>query len=146
MAAANAHYYSSRDSFGSGGDFVTAPEISQTFGELAGLCLADVWDRAGRPERACYVELGPGRGTLAADALRAMRAAGLAPAVHFVETSPLLRAAQAERGPGAVWHEDAGAIPPGPRLPLAHEFFDAPPAPPPLPAPGRRGGRRGGGG
>src|SRR3954465_14741862 len=87
LALANTHYYATRDPFGAGGDFVTAPEISQTFGELAGLCLADAWDRAGRPEGAAYVELGPGRGTLAADALRAMRAAALAPAVHFVETS-----------------------------------------------------------
>src|SRR3954451_7511503 len=71
MALANGHYYATRDPFGADGDFVTAPEISQMFGELIGLCLADAWDRAGRPEGVRYAELGPGRGTLAADALRA---------------------------------------------------------------------------
>ena len=81
MALANAHYYATRDPLGAAGDFTTAPEISQMFGELAGLWLADVWTRAGRPADARYVELGPGRGTLAADALRAMRAAGLEPPV-----------------------------------------------------------------
>jgi NADH dehydrogenase [ubiquinone] 1 alpha subcomplex assembly factor 7 len=96
------------------------------FGELIGLALADVWDRAGRPEGVRYVELGPGRGTLAADALRAMRAAGLEPEVHFVETSPVLRAAQAERVPNARWHDDLGTIPEdGAILAVANEFFDA---------------------
>ncbi len=87
MGAANAHYYATRDPLGARGDFTTAPEVSQMFGELIGLWLADLWDRAGRPQ-ARYVELGPGRGTLAADALRAMRTIGFAPPVHFVETSP----------------------------------------------------------
>ncbi|WP_375393360.1 SAM-dependent methyltransferase, partial [uncultured Sphingomonas sp.] len=71
MAAANAHYYATRDPLGAAGDFTTAPEISQMFGELVGLWGADLWDRAGRP-RLAWVELGPGRGTLAADARRAM--------------------------------------------------------------------------
>ena len=102
MALANAHYYATRDPLGAAGDFITAPEISQMFGELIGLALADVWVRAGRPEGVRYVEFGPGRGTLAADALRAMRAAGLEPEVHFIETSPVLRAAQAERVPARV--------------------------------------------
>jgi SAM-dependent MidA family methyltransferase len=129
MARANAHYYGTRDPLGAGGDFTTAPEISQMFGELAGLCLADAWDRAGRPADACYVELGPGRGTLAADALRAMRAAGLTPPVHFVETSPILRAAQAERVNGASWHDDVAGLPEAaPLLVVANEFFDALPA------------------
>ena len=88
MAEANAHYYATRDPFGAAGDFTTAPEISQMFGELVGLWLADLWLRSGRPEHAHYVELGPGRGTLAADALRAMTGAGLTPDVHFVETEP----------------------------------------------------------
>jgi SAM-dependent MidA family methyltransferase len=126
MAEANAHYYATRDPFGAAGDFVTAPEISQMFGELAGVWLADLWHRAGRPEGARYVELGPGRGTLAVDALRAMRAAGLEPAVHLVETSKLLRRAQAERLPGAVWHDDLSTLPEeGPLLIVANEFFDA---------------------
>jgi SAM-dependent MidA family methyltransferase len=126
MAEANAHYYGTRDPLGRGGDFTTAPEISQIFGELIGLWLADIWARAGSPTAARYVELGPGRGTLAADALRAMRAAGLTPHVHFVETSAVLRAAQAERVPDAHWHEDAGTLPDdAPLLIVANEFFDA---------------------
>jgi NADH dehydrogenase [ubiquinone] 1 alpha subcomplex assembly factor 7 len=126
MAEANAHYYATRDPFGAAGDFTTAPEISQMFGELIGLWLADLWLRSGRPASAHYVELGPGRGTLAADALRAMKGAGLTPPVHFVETSPVLRAAQAQRVPGATWHGDLSTLPPdGPLLVVANEFFDA---------------------
>lgn len=126
MGLANQHYYASRDPFGAGGDFVTAPEISQMFGEMMGLCLADAWQRAGRPETAAYVELGPGRGTLAADALRAMGAAGLTPPVELVETSPLLRRVQAERLGQVRWHEDVTSLPEeGPLLVVANEFFDA---------------------
>ena len=125
MAAANAHYYATRDPLGAGGDFTTAPEISQMFGELIGLWAADLWDRAGRPETA-WVELGPGRGTLTADALRAAAKAGFAPEVHFVETSPVLRAAQAERVAHATWHDDVTTLPEGlPLIVIANEFFDA---------------------
>ncbi|CAN5876381.1 SAM-dependent methyltransferase [soil metagenome] len=125
MAAANAHYYATRDPLGAGGDFTTAPEISQMFGELIGLWCADLWDRAGRPDIA-WVELGPGRGTLAADALRAMARAGLSPPVHFVETSPTLRAEQARRVPAATWHDDVASLPADrPLLIVANEFFDA---------------------
>ena len=125
MAAANAFYYATRDPLGAAGDFTTAPEISQMFGELIGIWCADLWRRAGRPDGIAYVELGPGRGTLAADALRAMRGAGLLPEVHFVETSPVLRAAQAERVPDARSHDDPAALPEGPLLIVANEFFDA---------------------
>jgi SAM-dependent MidA family methyltransferase len=126
MAESNAHYYATRDPLGAAGDFTTAPEISQMFGELVGLWLADLWLRAGAPPDAIYVELGPGRGTLAADALRAMRAAGLAPEVHFVEISPVLRAAQAQRVPQAEWHGDPATLPADrPLLIVANEFFDA---------------------
>jgi SAM-dependent MidA family methyltransferase len=125
MGAANAHYYATRDPLGARGDFTTAPEISQMFGELIGLWLADLWDRAGRPP-ARYVELGPGRGTLAVDALRAMAKAGLSPPVDFIETSPTLRAAQAERVPGAEWHLGfIGIAEEAPLLIVANEFFDA---------------------
>lgn len=125
MAAANAHYYATRDPLGAAGDFTTAPEISQMFGELVGLWCADLWDRAGRPAVA-WVELGPGRGTLAADALRAMAKAGLTPPVHFVETSPLLRAAQADRVPDAAWHDTVDTLPADTALiVVANEFFDA---------------------
>jgi SAM-dependent MidA family methyltransferase len=130
MAEANAHYYATRDPFGAGGDFTTAPEISQMFGELIGLWLADLWARAGKPERVRYLELGPGRGTLAVDALRAMRSAGLRPEVEFVEASPVLRKAQRERLPGARWHDDLSTITEAgpPLLIVANEFFDALPA------------------
>lgn len=126
MAEANAHYYATRDPFGAAGDFVTAPEISQMFGELIGIWLADLWQRAGRPAGALYVELGPGRATLAADALRAMRGAGLDPPVELVETSPVLRRAQAERLPSACWHDGLSSLPgDAPLLVVANEFFDA---------------------
>ncbi len=126
MALANAHYYAARDPLGTEGDFTTAPEISQMFGELVGLWLSDLWIRAGRPAGARYVELGPGRGTLADDALRAMRAAGLAPPVELVETSPALRAAQRRALPAARWHDGVGTLPDGaPLLLVANEFFDA---------------------
>jgi len=125
MAEANGHYYATRDPLGAKGDFITAPEISQMFGELVGLWLADLWMRAGKPI-VRFVELGPGRGTLAQDALRAMRAVGLTPAPHFVEASPILRAKQAERVPHAIWHDDVSTLPSdAPLLIVANEFFDA---------------------
>ncbi len=125
MAAANAHYYATRDPLGAGGDFTTSPEISQMFGELIGLWCADLWGRAGQPDVA-WVELGPGRGTLAADALRAMAKTGFAPPVHFVETSQVLRAEQAKRVPNATWHDDVEDLPTDrPLLIVANEFFDA---------------------
>jgi SAM-dependent MidA family methyltransferase len=125
MAAANAHYYATRDPLGVGGDFTTAPEISQMFGELVGAALADVWTRAGRPSDAVYAELGPGRGTLASDALRVMRRAGFDGGVHLVETSPVLRAAQAELFPEAQFHHSLDSLPTVPLLLVANEFFDA---------------------
>jgi SAM-dependent MidA family methyltransferase len=124
MDACNRYYYATRDPLGARGDFTTAPEISQMFGELVGACLADCWARAGKPDCA-YVELGPGRGTLAADALRVMRSAGLDPPVHLVETSPVLREAQAEAVPAASWHDDLSGLPNVPLLLVANEFLDA---------------------
>ena len=126
MGESNAHYYAARDPLGSAGDFTTAPEISQMFGELVGLWLADIWTRAGRPPDAIYVELGPGRGTLAKDALRSMARFGLRPQVHFVEGSPPLRALQAAAVAGARFHDDPTTLPEGrPLLLVANEFFDA---------------------
>jgi NADH dehydrogenase [ubiquinone] 1 alpha subcomplex assembly factor 7 len=125
MALANAHYYTTRDPLGAAGDFVTAPEISQMFGELIGLWAADLWARAGRPDIA-WVELGPGRGTLSADALRAMAKAGLVPPVHLVETSPVLRDLQRTAIPQATHHESLDTLPAGrPLIVIANEFFDA---------------------
>lgn len=126
MGESNARYYASRDPLGVAGDFVTAPEISQMFGEFVGLWLADMWARAGRPERPLYVELGPGRGTLANDALRAMRQAGLEPEVHLVEASPALRELQRAAVPHARFHDDLASVPvEGAVLLAANEFLDA---------------------
>jgi NADH dehydrogenase [ubiquinone] 1 alpha subcomplex assembly factor 7 len=128
MQACNDYYYATRDPFGLAGDFTTAPEISQMYGELIGAALADAWNRAGRPEAIRYAELGPGRGTLAADALKVMRSAGCIPAaIELVETSPVLRAAQAERLPEAIFHDriDQLGESNGPLLLVASEFFDA---------------------
>jgi SAM-dependent MidA family methyltransferase len=126
MAMANAAYYSDHDPFGVEGDFITAPEVSQMFGELIGLVLADCWRQAGGD--AAYVELGPGRGTLAVDALRSMAMVGLEPPVHFVETSPFLRVSQAEMIPNATWHDSTATLPTDvPLMIIANEFFDAMP-------------------
>ncbi len=125
MELSNAHSSATRDPLGATGDFTTAPEISQMFGEIVGGALADSWLRAGAPAEAVYVELGPGRGTLAADALRVMRKAGFGGDVHFVETSLVLRAEQAKRVPEARWHETLGDLPEAPLLGVANEFFDA---------------------
>ena len=127
MAACNAAYYAARDPFGASGDFVTAPEISQMFGELVGGWIGDLWVRAGRPE-ARLVELGPGRGTLMADAQRVLaRLPGFAQIVPLalVETSPTLRAAQATRLV-ADWFDRVADIPDDrPLIVIANEFFDA---------------------
>jgi len=128
MAEANAAYYREGTPFGALGDFVTAPEISQMFGELVGLWCAEVWRAMGSPVPAMLVELGPGRGTLMADARRAL---GVLPAAQaalqpwLVETSPRLRAAQAAVVPAARWRERLEDVPDGPAILVANEFFDA---------------------
>jgi SAM-dependent MidA family methyltransferase len=125
-------YYMTRDPFGAGGDFITAPEISQMFGELLGVWASEVWRLAGSPAPARLVELGPGRGTLMSDVLRVARVAPQfleAITVHLVETSPALRAIQEQtlaRAPKPVsWSADVGETPSGPAIVLANEFFDA---------------------
>jgi len=135
MMAALSHprhgYYMTADRFGAGGDFVTAPEISQVFGELIGLWCAQCWDQLGRPDPVVLVELGPGRGTLMADALRAV--SGVLPAfiaacrLALVETSPVLRRRQegALAGFAPVWHDRLTEVACGPLLLVANEFFDA---------------------
>ncbi len=126
MGESNARYYSENEVFGEQGDFITAPEVSQMFGELIGLWLADIWIRAGRTEPAHYVELGPGRGFLARDAQRAMRRYGLEPRINLVEGSTRLRDVQLEQVPDAVFHNDLSTIPmEGPVLIVANEFLDA---------------------
>ncbi len=127
-------YYMTGDPFGTRGDFVTAPEISQMFGELLGLWCADTWRRSGAPDPVLLVELGPGRGTLMADALRATRRLadfGRALRLHMVEVSPALRAQQARALEGLIdparvtWCDHLAEVPEGPLLLLANEFFDA---------------------
>jgi NADH dehydrogenase [ubiquinone] 1 alpha subcomplex assembly factor 7 len=122
-------YYATRDPFGAGGDFVTAPEISQMFGELLGLALAQAWLDQGSPEPFTLAELGPGRGTLMADVLRATRGVPgfhAALRLHLVETSPVLRAVQARSiATPAVWHDRADTLPAAPLFLIANEFFDA---------------------
>jgi NADH dehydrogenase [ubiquinone] 1 alpha subcomplex assembly factor 7 len=126
MARANAAYYATHDPFA---DFTTSPEISQVFGELLGLWAAVTWGLLGRPRPVLLVEAGPGRGTLMADALRAV--AQVAPdfhaalSLHLIETSPRLRASQAERLPGATWHDRLDTVPHEPLLLVANEFLDA---------------------
>ena len=119
-----------RDPLGVAGDFITAPEISQMFGELIGLWCADRWHDMGAPARVLLVELGPGRGTLMADAVRAasaMPAFRNALEIHLVETSPTFREAQEARlGDHDVhWHDAVSDLPDGPSLIIANEFFDA---------------------
>jgi len=130
MAAAAAAYYAGRTPFGAEGDFVTAPEASQMFGEFAGAWLAQAWLDQGAPAPFVLAELGPGRGVLMADALRAARAApGFLDAARLwlVETSPALRAAQAERlaARAPTWAERVEDLPAGPLFLVANEFFDA---------------------
>jgi NADH dehydrogenase [ubiquinone] 1 alpha subcomplex assembly factor 7 len=130
LAGEGAGYYATRDPLGSTGDFITAPEISQMFGELIGLWCVDAWERAGAPDPFLLVELGPGRGTLMADALRAakVRPAFLtALRLHLVEISRPLRDAQEQRL-GAfhpLWHDDTTTLPDGPALIVGNEFLDA---------------------
>jgi NADH dehydrogenase [ubiquinone] 1 alpha subcomplex assembly factor 7 len=126
MARANAIYYATHDPFA---DFTTSPEISQVFGEIIGLWAAVTWQLLGCPDPVMLVEAGPGRGTLMADALRAvqtvMPAFAAASRLHLIETSPRLRAAQAARLPQACWHHELATVPQQPMILLANEFLDA---------------------
>ena len=134
MAEALGHpeygYYTTRDPLGRAGDFTTAPEISQVFGELIGLWCADLWSRMGRPDPVILAELGPGHGTLMRDALRAARLVPeflKAVRLHLVETSPVLRRVQGKtlQAHRPVWHETITTLPQGALLVIANEFFDA---------------------
>lgn len=124
-------YYRRNDPLGAGGDFTTAPEISQMFGELLGVWAAQTWQDMGSPDPVRLIELGPGRGTLMADALRAIRQTvpefAAAIDLHLVEINPALRARQREAlaNAAATWHENFDALPPGPAIIFANEFFDA---------------------
>lgn len=124
-------YYLKRDPLGRDGDFITAPEVSQMFGELVGLWAASVWNAMGMPEQVMFIELGPGRGTMMADALRAIRilpAFHQAISVHLVEASPTLRERQRIKLSDAAhveWYGSIDEVPEGPAIILANEYFDA---------------------
>jgi NADH dehydrogenase [ubiquinone] 1 alpha subcomplex assembly factor 7 len=125
-------YYVTHDPIGAAGDFITAPEISQMFGELIGVWMAAVWQQMGAPENVRIVELGPGRGTLMIDALRAaktVRSFYTAIVLHMVEISPKLQAVQQQRleglGEPVLWHPALTDIPGGPAIIIANEFIDA---------------------
>jgi SAM-dependent MidA family methyltransferase len=125
-------YYTTRDPLGAAGDFTTAPEISQMFGEMIGVCLAQAWLDHGRPAPFALAELGPGRGTLMADILRAVKGVpGFLEAaeVHLVEVSRPLRARQAEALAGVepVWHDRIADLPALPLFLIANEFLDTMP-------------------
>ena len=126
MARANAAYYAAHDPFA---DFTTAPEIAQAFGEVLGAWAAVAWQQMGRPDPVILAEAGPGRGTLMADALRAVGRVApdfrAALHLHLIETSPRLRAAQARALPDAIWHDGLAGLPGGPLILLANEFLDA---------------------
>ena len=123
-------YYVSRDPLGREGDFTTAPEVSQMFGELLGLWAASVWKSMGSPSLLRLIELGPGRGTMMADALRALRV--LPPlyqalSVHLVEINPVLRDKQKAALSAArdvSWHDNIDEVPDGPAIIFANEYFD----------------------
>jgi NADH dehydrogenase [ubiquinone] 1 alpha subcomplex assembly factor 7 len=123
-------YYVSRDPLGREGDFTTAPEVSQMFGELLGLWSASVWKSMGSPTTLNLVEFGPGRGTMMADALRALRV--VPPlyqtlSVHMIEINPVLREKQRAMLTGVrniTWHDNLDEVPEGPTIILANEYFD----------------------
>jgi NADH dehydrogenase [ubiquinone] 1 alpha subcomplex assembly factor 7 len=125
-------YYVANDPFGVAGDFTTAPEISQMFGELIGLWAGSVWRQMGSPQPIRLVELGPGRGSMMQDALRAahvMPEFRAAVSIHFVEISPLLEKRQRDflggLGLSLTWHKTLDEVPDGPMIILANEFFDS---------------------
>ena len=133
LTAQSGGYYTSNSPIGAQGDFVTAPEISQTFGEMVGAWLLQSWIEIGEPSEWSLVELGPGRGTLMADILRVLRlrpeALGGA-RIHLVEVSPVLRSQQsktlkAQTDRPLAWHDSLQSVPEGPTLIIANEFFDA---------------------
>jgi NADH dehydrogenase [ubiquinone] 1 alpha subcomplex assembly factor 7 len=132
LADARAGYYPTRQPIGKDGDFVTAPEISQMFGELIGAWAAAVWQAMGEPSGTIVAELGPGRGTLMADALRAWRSTPSfrdSLSVALIETSPMLRETQREtlrHSPAPLgWYERLEDVPGGPLIVIANEFLDA---------------------
>lgn len=132
LTDARGGYYATRQPIGRSGDFITAPEISQIFGELIGAWTIAVWQAMGAPSSLVIAELGPGRGTLMADAMRVFKTVpGLSDRANiaFIETSSVLREAQRkalQKSPlHLIWCERLEDVPPGPLIVLANEFIDA---------------------
>ncbi|MBX2804694.1 MAG: SAM-dependent methyltransferase [Hyphomicrobiales bacterium] len=131
LTAGGVGYYRNGNPIGASGDFVTAPEVSQIFGELIGVWVMIVWEGMGRPQNFILAELGPGRGTLMQDVMRATRAKPefrQAAHIHLVETSTSLREAQGKTLRSVCrpeWHESFTALPEAPAIIVANEFFDA---------------------
>jgi SAM-dependent MidA family methyltransferase len=126
MEICNTHYYTTRDPLGAKGDFTTAPEISQIFGEMIAVWAITAWERIGKPEKCALLELGAGRGTLMKDFLRAIKVAPqFQPEVHLVEFSPILQEIQRKNlGDKITWHKEVPALS-IPTILIANEFFDA---------------------
>lgn len=125
-------YYATHDPLGVAGDFTTSPEISQMFGELIGIWCAEVWRAMGSPGKIHLVELGPGRGTLMSDLLRAAKIVpdfARAAEIHLVEMSPVLTRRQkqtlAATKARIFWHTNVESLPDGPLIVIANEFVDA---------------------
>ncbi|QIT36543.1 class I SAM-dependent methyltransferase [Wolbachia endosymbiont of Brugia pahangi] len=123
-------YYMNKLPLGNGGDFITAPEISQLFGEIIAVWVMHTWKKLGKPPKFSLVELGPGRGTLIHDIIRVTKKYGSffsSMAIHLVEISPTLQKIQKEKlkGLGISWHENIDSLPEQPTIFLANEFFDA---------------------
>ena len=131
MEKASQVYYDSGEVFGKSGDFITAPDISQVFGELIGLWCVTAWQALGAPRHFNFVECGPGRGTLMVDALRAI--AGAEPSfikemtLHFIERSSALRKQQEAALPhfDIEWHDSIETVPQAPSIIIGNEFLDA---------------------
>ena len=125
-------YYVKKDPIGAEGDFITSPELSQIFGELIGLWTFEIWQMMGKPSTVHLIELGPGRGTLMSDALRALK---IVPEyyqklnIHLVESSQVLKNKQKQNlarfDQQINWHSDIESLPFGPKIFIANEFFDA---------------------
>lgn len=127
MELCNTHYYSTRDPLGKDGDFTTAPEICQVFGETIAIWAITKWQELGSPQDIAVMELGPGRGTLMADFLRAIKVAkDFQPEIHLVEISPTLTEVQKEKlsGYNVTWHTETPDLE-KPVIVIANEFFDA---------------------
>jgi len=131
MAISAETYYSNETVFGKEGDFITAPEISQVFGELIGLWSITAWKAMGKPERFSFVELGPGRGVLMADALRAINQTEKSylscASIHMIEKSQKRKMEQKAilEEYDITWHSNIYNLPKGPIIIIGNEFIDA---------------------